>query len=270
MIFYGLGLLAGDRSSTGQAAGWVNIFLVTLSFAFFWSSCYLLNDICDQSSDIENDLNRPLAKGRATRKQFFSLFTVTSFFGFFTSRFLESTISILLLLCWILGVLYSLPRIGLKRLPILSLVPSATAFGLLVFIGSYLREGPSDTTISISAIVMALILLAGNAKDLGDVAGDSATGRLTLPMLIGPRATAWMTVVASSVVGIFAIRSYLVLELGQCFLLLSSMGVFTLVVGSLVLVRLKSPRPPSVRRRNLIQSFGAMLVIIAYIVGCPQ
>ena len=55
---------------------------------------------------------------------------------------------------------------------------------------------------AIAVLMAAWMAVAGNTKDLGDVAGDRAAGRRTLPVSLGIRRAAWATAIACCVVGV--------------------------------------------------------------------
>jgi 4-hydroxybenzoate polyprenyltransferase len=113
-----------------------------------------------------------------------------------------------------------------------------------------------------------LVFVAGNSKDLGDVEGDLHGGRKTLPMLVGVRATAWMTTLISVCVGGLVIMSYFFLhELGWLFMFFAVPGTMILVSGSIALLMRSRYNSCQIRKTNGLQAAGASLIMIGYLAG---
>jgi len=115
--------------------------------------------------------------------------------------------------------------------------------------------------------MFALVLIAGNSKDLGDMAGDHYTGRKTMPMLIGVKATAWMTTLICIITGGLIIASFWFLPLKSAFVPPSLLGTTALIAGSIALLRQGQFAPTQIRRLNGLQAGGAVVIMLAYIVG---
>ncbi len=267
MMFFALALIAGFFNGFGKTTQWTGLLIAFGAFVSLWTSCYLFNDLSDVDSDRINKLHRPLVKGRATYSQYRLAFIVFSVMGLSLSLALHPKAGAYLVGCWLLGIIYSIRSIRIKHIPGLSLFPSAASFSLLIACGSVLRGGMSATTMYLSVIMFLLVFIAGNAKDLGDVRGDLGTGSTTLPMLIGVKVTVWMTILVSIVIGSLALLSFLFLPLGQGFLVPSSLGTVILVIGSLTLLGHQHFGPNQIRRINGLQAVGAILIMLAYVLG---
>ena len=267
MAFFSLALIAGIFNGSSNPIDSIVLLVAFTSFSLLWMSCYFLNDLCDTESDRLNNLDRPLTRGRATELHYRFAFVILSLLGILVSLMLPFTSALCLIVCWLLGIGYSLPSIRMKRIPVLSLFPSAASFSLLVICGSFLRGEMTHTSLFLSIVMFFLVFLAGNAKDLGDINGDSAMGGTTLPMLIGSKATAWLTLLTSVAIGTVVILSFFFLPLELCFPIFSSLGVSVLVLGGIMLVRKEDFAPVEVRRVNTLQSLGAILILVGYLMG---
>jgi len=166
-----------------------------------------------------------------------------------------------------LAISYSIPRVGFKHIPILQLLVPSGCFSLIVLSGSMLAGEPTKTTRIITVLMFALILLAGNTKDIGDLVGDVYESRKTLPMVIGIKATCWLAFVTSLVVSVVAVVSVPLLRPHTAVLAVSIGGSFVLSAGSCYYVTGGDRSPRGVRKANKIQGIGATIILAAYILS---
>jgi len=267
MFLYLLGLSVGYANGLGHSPKLGTLLLGLVSLFLLWTACYTLNDLRDMEADFVNGLDRPLPSRRASPSQFRVLFLTTSLAGFVLLAMMPRCSSPLLAICWLAGVAYSSSHARIRTKPLVSLLPSAGSFLLVVLAGSYLRGSPSRTTILVAFLFFALILIAGNSKDIGDVAGDSRFDRTTLPMVIGPKGTAMLALASSVVVGSALLVSQFVLQLEPSSLIFSGIGVFLLVAGSIRLATLEFFTATLVRRINVVQSLGMAIILFSFLVG---
>jgi len=267
LLFFSLGLLTGYLGGFDSPICKWKLLEAFLAFFCLWTSSYLINDLNDIEVDRANGLDRPLCTGRAQPSQYRWGFLAFSFAGVLLLLLLPPLSRLSLLLCWTLGVLYSMPPIALKQLPGVALLPPAGAFVLLVVAGAGLRGAVSQTDGFVSATMFFLIVSAGNSKDLGDARGDRIGARRTFSSLIGARSVVLISLLATVVVASLVLLSYFVLPLGPLSLPLFLFGISFLFAGSVAFVTDQHYTPESVRRRNRLQSFGASLILLGYITG---
>jgi 4-hydroxybenzoate polyprenyltransferase len=87
---------------------------------------------------------------------------------------------------------YSLPPVRTKRVPLLANATIATPRGLLLVLAGWAAGGGFSRHEAWILGVLAWLYIFGAAttKDFADMEGDRATGCITLPVLLGPRAAA--------------------------------------------------------------------------------
>jgi len=268
MTMYMAALLVGVFASRTGAIDIPLLVEALFSFAFLWTSCYVLNDYCDREADRINGLDRPLPRGRATASTYLLSFFLLSAIGLGSLLLLHRVRAALCLLsAWLLGVAYSIPATRIRRLPVLSLLPSAGSFSLVALCGSLLNGKIPGVVAFFSAVMFALILTAGNAKDVEDIEGDRRTGKKTLPMVIGPRRTMRLTVCACATVLALAGGFWLLIPIGFLFLPFYFGGMFLFAFASAPLLRKGDLRAVSVRRVNRLQSLAFAIIFIGYAGG---
>ncbi len=175
--------------------------------AFIYNYVYIINALADIKEDMINKADRPLPSGRLSKKTvyiYLAVITIVSVTGiqiFFTGLSLYMAWFVILM-----GILYSVPPVALKRIPIYGAF--VTGWGLIhpIFI-------TGDMRILWDAVI--LILLAfGNTilKDLSDIEGDRAAGRRVVTDFMSVKGVLLIAIgllVTSSVLGIFYLRNSL-------------------------------------------------------------
>ncbi len=174
----GAGPVMVTPGTVAAALGWAALVLAT----------YVLNGVSDVFEDRLNGSSRPLASGRLQSRTAYRAAQLLTAGG-------------LLLLSWspvllVLGVTmaaagwaYSSGPRPLKRQSVAAALTCA-AGGLLTYLAGAAAVGGR---LSVAGVVVACaaavwMAVAGAAKDLGDVAGDRAAGRRTLPVMWGETA----------------------------------------------------------------------------------
>jgi homogentisate phytyltransferase/homogentisate geranylgeranyltransferase len=95
--------------------------------------------------------------------------------------------SLILYAYLLLGILYSLPPVRLKRIPIVSTVVIAVAVILSIALGFSVYYGGQAINALPAKILLPTLLavtLGFTAKDIGHIDGDKAHGVITLPVLL--------------------------------------------------------------------------------------
>jgi 4-hydroxybenzoate polyprenyltransferase len=145
--------------------------------------------------------------------------------------------------------------------------PSALSYSLVVLYGSFLRGEITQTNAFISISMGIFVFIAANAKDIGDIDGDIMMGSKTLPMIIGIKNTAWLTLIASTSIGLTALLSYIIFSLRSNFLIFTSIAISILIAGGIYLVKQENYTPSSVRQATGFQSIGAMILMFSFAIS---
>lgn len=165
---------------------------------------YVTNGLTDLSADRANHSTRPLASGRLTAATA-STATVGLYLGGLSLLAIMSpTVLALGVAFAALGVAYSCGPFPAKKHWATAAVCCGGG-GVLTFLAGALAQPGNDLTSTAVLPILAAGLwmaLAGASKDIGDVIGDRAAGRRTLPVVLGVRG-------GSVVIGVTAVISQL-------------------------------------------------------------
>jgi geranylgeranylglycerol-phosphate geranylgeranyltransferase len=153
---------------------------------------YILNDLVDVDLDRANGKKRPIPSGQVSTRQAWSFVVLT--FGIaavlilLTFRPVSIVIGMLMLL---IGITYSAPKIALMKRFIVKTVSIAIFYNLCALLGMTsfynLDSAASDPLITIRVLLTlaTAVFISSTLNDMGDVAGDKAAGRRTIPIVIG-------------------------------------------------------------------------------------
>jgi len=173
---------------------------------FLYGGVYVFNQIFDIESDRLNNKLYFLPGGiitvRSAYLQYLFFVAIAVGGGWFLGRiWFFSTVAVV-----ILGVFYSLPPVRLKDGPLRGLLANAVGHGTLVYyLGQALARpdaGPEWGASSSYALAVAGVYLL---TTIPDREGDKASGKRTLSVRFGPRATsctALVCVLAAGIIGV--------------------------------------------------------------------
>ncbi len=246
-IFYGAVGLAGLFLALQQAPYFPGISfifdrlgLVILFLAIFagFSGTSVVNDLFDKRGDSITRLRNPLLRG--IEPQYYLVGgTLLNIFALALSLILGYVPFLLMLTLLILGLLYSMPPVRLKRIPIVSSFTLAVAMVLALAMGYSIITG-GEVFNRIPGSILKATLLAGTfgftAKDINDIEGDKKTGILTLPIIFSGQDRGLLPLPMGIVIG----SSYLFFPLFIKELLSGS--VFFAVITLLYTTLIKRPK----------------------------
>jgi len=190
---------------------------------------YILNDLVDVDLDRSSRKKRPIPSGQATEAQARKFVIITNLAGIFLALITCNPYSISITLIIIgIGLMYSAPKICLKDRFIVKTGAIAAASILCFLLGSSYTFNSTDMIvpgfkyhlshiglpilISTFGALMSgcIIFITSLLNDLGDVEGDTAFGRKTIPSVIGRKNTVMLTIIiATSMIVICMISSFL-------------------------------------------------------------
>lgn len=185
----------------------------SLAGALAWEaaifSIYLFNGAMDVEEDRINGSRRPIARGDLSADVATAVAAVTAAVSLACALAADLPIGAPLAAVLTVGYMYSGPPFYLKRRP----VGTAAAGGILGLLTYYAGfTGYTGTSSAVPgapwlAFVVTMSLWMGlvgvPAKDLGDLAGDAAAGRRTLPVVCGEPVT--RVVIATAAVLVAAV-----------------------------------------------------------------
>ena len=207
---------------------------------------YVLNDLVDADLDKSSGKKRPISSGQVTKAQAHIFVIATNAAGIFLALITFNLPSIIIALAIVgIGLMYSVPKICLKDRFILKTASIAAASMLCLMLGSsyafnnsgmihnnnnnYIAGAlSSPILICTYAALMSgsIIFITSLLNDLGDVEGDTAFGRRTIPVVIGKKNTVVLTIIIAA--------SMIVISWVSFYMLPTNIGLICPILVSLV------------------------------------
>lgn len=191
---------------------------------------YVLNDLVDADLDKSSGKKRPISSGQVTKAQARTFVIATNAAGIILALITFNLPSIIIALAIVgIGLMYSVPKICLKDRLVLKTASIAAASMLCLMLGSSYAFNNSGTIHNnhnyISGVLNSPILICTYAalmsgsiifitsllNDLGDVEGDKAFGRRTIPVVIGKKNTVILTMIIAATMIIISWVSFYML-----------------------------------------------------------
>jgi 4-hydroxybenzoate polyprenyltransferase len=207
---------------------------------------YVLNDLVDADLDKSSGKKRPISSGQVTTAQAHIFVIATNAAGIFLALITFNLPSIIITLAIVgIGLMYSLPKICLKDRFILKTASIAAASMLCLMLGSSYAFNNSGMIHnnnnnyiggSLSSPILictygalmsgSIIFITSLLNDLGDVEGDTAFGRRTIPVVIGKKNTVILTIIIAA--------SMIVISWVSFYMLPTNIGLICPILVSLV------------------------------------
>ncbi|MDQ3854224.1 MAG: UbiA family prenyltransferase [Thermoproteota archaeon] len=164
---------------------------------------YILNDLVDADLDKTSLKNRPIPSGRVSKKQAWAFILLTNggALGILISTLaIDSIIFVIPMI--LIGILYSTPKkVALMNRFVIKNVAIALFYMLCGMLGISWSHGIelalNNPIVAIHAITMSgiMIFVGSTVNDLGDIKGDKAAGRRTIPIVLGGENTIKMLII---------------------------------------------------------------------------
>lgn len=178
---------------------------------------YVLNDLIDTDLDKSSGKKRPISSGQVTRAQARTFVIITNTIGIILAVISFNLLTLIIALIIIgIGLMYSAPKICLKERFVFKTVSIAATSMLCLLLGSSYafnnsgmthhnynyNSGVLDSPILICtyAALMSgsIIFITSLLNDLGDVEGDKAFGRRTIPVVVGKKNAVVLTIIIAA------------------------------------------------------------------------
>jgi 4-hydroxybenzoate polyprenyltransferase len=194
VVFYGGMAVFGFVVATlqrGVAMGsgifnYIGIMMIFLSTACAFWSLQVFNDIFDTEIDRTSGKRNFLLNGITTR-YYYAFFVLLVALSLCYALIVNFQAFLILSAYLLLGVVYSMPPVRLKKIPIVSTFVIAVAVCLCIGLGfSVYFGGRAFAAIPARVLIPTLVgvTLGFVAKDIGHVEGDRLNGVVTVPVLI--------------------------------------------------------------------------------------
>jgi geranylgeranylglycerol-phosphate geranylgeranyltransferase len=164
---------------------------------------YILNDLVDADFDKTNLKNRPIPSGLVSKKQAWAFIMLTNgaALGILISTLaIDSIIFVLPMI--LIGILYSTPKkIALMNRFVIKNIAIALFYMLCTMLGITWTYGIelaiNNPIVAIHTVTMSgiMIFVGSTVNDLGDIKGDKASGRRTIPIVLGGENTVKMLII---------------------------------------------------------------------------
>jgi 4-hydroxybenzoate polyprenyltransferase len=205
---------------------------------------YILNDLIDMDLDRANGKNRPLPSNRISKKQALAFVTISFTIAIALATITLSIVSLVIVTLMIaIGVAYSSPRTALMKRFVIKTISIAVFYMLCASLGMfsfYNIELAIERPALVASILLTLALMvfiSSTLNDMGDIKGDKAAGRRTIPIVLGKNNTLKLAMIlAASVLSITWIFYGASIAQGYTASLLSA--VMTTIVTSIVMMTL--------------------------------
>jgi geranylgeranylglycerol-phosphate geranylgeranyltransferase len=177
---------------------------------------YVLNDLVDADLDRSSGKKRPIPSGQVKETRALIFVIITNATGIFLAVLTYNPYSITITLIIVgIGLMYSVPKISLKDRFVLKTGSIAAASMLCLLLGSSYTFGNTGMVIigfkchlsfAVPILVAAygalmsgcIIFITSLLNDLGDVEGDTAFGRRTIPSVMGRKNTVILTIIIAT------------------------------------------------------------------------
>jgi geranylgeranylglycerol-phosphate geranylgeranyltransferase len=161
---------------------------------------YIMNDLIDADLDRANGKKRPIPSGQVSKKQAWTFvllaFGVAVLLVALTGRPISLVIVTLML---IIGITYSMPKIALMKRFVVKTASIAFFYMLCALLGmtsAYNMSMAIENPMLVASVLLTLALMvfiSSTLNDMGDIDGDKAAGRRTIPIVIGKENTIKLT-----------------------------------------------------------------------------
>lgn len=167
--------------------------VITLLIA---TGMYILNDLVDADLDRANGKKRPVPSGMVSKNQALFFVVSTNGLAVLLSALTRNSTTLWIvaaMLC--IGIMYSAPRVALMNRFMIKTLSISIFYSICALLGitsiygmALFLEEPAMPLYSM-ALLGIMIFVSSTLNDLGDVDGDRAAGRKTIPVVIGGPST---------------------------------------------------------------------------------
>jgi len=176
----------------------VKVFVSVIMVAY---SIYWVNDLVDLQDDLKNKelgnpgpANRPIGSNLVSNNIYKFFIATNAIVGLLIGLTINFNIFIIQFLFFMLGILYSVEPIRLKKRPFLKNVTIAIGAVLITSSGAFVYRYITPLNIYYAFMNFLVAFTTPSMLDLRDFKGDMAMGLKTLPVVLGPIFTARMTI----------------------------------------------------------------------------
>lgn len=161
---------------------------------------YIMNDLVDVDLDRANGKRRPIPSGLVSKSQAWTFVLLAFGMAVLLTAITLSQISLIIItLMLVIGIMYSMPKIALMKRFMIKTVSIASFYMLCALLGmtsAYNLDIAIGHPVLVTGVLLTLALMvfiSSTLNDMGDIDGDKAAGRRTIPIVIGKDSTIKLT-----------------------------------------------------------------------------
>jgi geranylgeranylglycerol-phosphate geranylgeranyltransferase len=192
----GLFCLPGVINAISAGSGLLTIMSqalpLPLSSLLVTAGTYILNDLVDADLDRANGKKRPIPSGMVSKRQAWAFIALTFGIALILTAITLRPISIVIVTLMVtIGIAYSAPMIALMKRFVVKTASIAIFYILCALLGltsAFNLDLATDNPTLVASVLLTLALMvfiSSTLNDMGDVDGDKAAGRRTIPIVIG-------------------------------------------------------------------------------------
>lgn len=227
---FGLRFAVGSVLVEGTGGTRPELWVAAASWLLAVWGVYLVNGISDIDGDRLNGSSRPLATGRLDKGFATAMVAVLFALSLLLALPVAGPFPLAVVAFVALGVVYSIGPWAAKNVGAVGLVVAAAgAFLTYLAAAHVVSEVVPASAFAFASVASAWIAIAGHTKDFGDVAGDRAEGRRTLPVVLGEERARLLVALGTALVSSIALVLALAVEQVRTLLFLGAAGPFVIV-----------------------------------------
>ena len=227
-----LGEIALEQSIFGSIQNLAFLPLISLLIA---TGMYILNDFVDADLDRANGKKRPIPSGLVSKRQAWIFILSTNGLALIMAALTLNEASMLLVAPMMaIGIMYSAPKIALmdrlvvKTLSISIFYAICALLGITSAYGMPLALENPEVPIFSMTLFGIMIFISSTLNDLGDVDGDRAARRRTMPVVLGTEGT--IKILSLLALGAIGLSLIAYEEIGPLSVLMPVMFFFLVIV----------------------------------------
>lgn len=211
-----LNVMGAETNAWLYASQVIPLPLISLLVA---TGMYILNDLVDADLDRANGKRRPIPSGLVSKRQAWGFILLTNATAVVLAVVTLNTASMLLVGPMLtIGIMYSAPKIALmnrfviKNAAIAVFYMMCVLLGMTSFYGGRIAMDNSAVAVHAMATFGMMIFVGSIVNDLGDIKGDRAEGRRTIPIVMGGENTIKLLMVLLSTMGGLSWTIYVLID----------------------------------------------------------
>ncbi len=165
----------------------ITMFLIIVAM---WFSSVIVNDYFDEKIDEISNPERPLFLNIIEKSDYLKIGIFVFAFAIIMSLLINPKITLLLCFYYALTLIYNVPPLRLKKVPLVATFTSALASMLVIFSGYLMitsENNLSNFPINIIYLILITFTISLPLKDFKDIKGDKKNGVLTIPVIFGEK-----------------------------------------------------------------------------------